>query len=97
MDLASLSQRHDEYITNNKKFLRMAAMLQRNNLAQSFCHVPQSYAQTKSSRRVADCSVQVRGQFVGARVRYPPQEKGEDARSITFIMRLPFGADMLAG
>jgi len=28
---------------------------------------------------------------------YPPHEKGEDARSITFIMRFPFGIDTLAG
>jgi hypothetical protein len=28
---------------------------------------------------------------------YPPHENGDDARSITFIMRLPFGIDVLLG
>jgi len=76
----------------------MAAMLRCRNFAESLRAACRKHAhQTKSSRQMAGCFIKPAAERRPLECeRYPPHANGEDARSITFIMRLPFGIiDML--
>jgi hypothetical protein len=76
----------------------MAVMLRCGIPAENFRRVPQSRASNESSRHKAGCVTHDKSErSIAAGEAYPPHAKGDDARSITFIMRLPFGIDILVG